>query len=103
MPVYQHGFGTVAFTERAAEVQPTEHATLERFRSFAEASGSGLESVHYANTLSDSFFGDFLRLTHFTFEGREALKEKPSRALWDSIISRGDEKRDKRERGAGRA
>lgn len=103
MSLYQHGLGAAFLAKRATEIQHRRYAILKVSGAFGEAPENVLQSLHYPDFLLESSFGDLLRFMLSTSEGDEALKEEAKRALSNHVINSSDERRDERERSAGRA
>lgn len=103
MSMSQHGLEAPFFPKKGAKVQHRRYAILKRFLPFARVAGKASQSLYYLNSHLDSSCRNLLRIMLSTFEGQEALKEKSSRTLWDSITSAGDKRREERKRDAGRA
>lgn len=61
------------------------------------------QSLDYPDTLPKSFFGNCLRYALSKFESEDALKNGPSRTLWNPIMNGNNERPDKKKQYAGRA
>lgn len=94
---------TALITEIAAEVQHREYTILEGLGSFGDALRFVIQSPDHTNTLGEDSLGDFLRLMTSVFEGKKTLKDEANQVLWRPVIIVRNERREKRERYAGRA
>lgn len=74
--MYQQWLEGAFFRKSAAEVQHRRWAILKDSGIYAEASGTGTQSMLYPGTHLYFFFGDFLPLVLSTFVDEKALKEK---------------------------
>lgn len=103
MLIHQHKLGAAFFAKKVAEVQQRTEATLKELGIFVKAPESFLHSPDYPDILLASSLAEFLHFMTFTFEDEEALEKKTRRTIWNPYSIKDDERREKRERDAGRA